>query len=100
MMFSCSCFDEIVQSTAKYYQKAGRTLINQPIKGKYKSYDTISFYWAKNYGNRTVEGYELWILMRNSEIVLEGRSPNKSSSQKAVEHFLAMVEIEPGGSSD
>ena len=94
---NCSCIDAEISKINENYANLGRTITVQPQKGKYKSYDTIYYQWSKKISGKTLEGYYLWILTGKEQIYLEGRAYNKTSSQKAVEHFLSMIEIEDGG---
>ena len=98
--YDCNCSEDITKAVLESTARTGKKLIDKPQRGKYKSYDTIYYYWTRTQDNRTVEGYDLWILFGKREFILEGRAPHRASSQKAVEHFLSMVEIDDGDTSD
>ena len=46
----------------------------------------------------SIYAHRLWIFSGSLSISLEGASYDKAFGQKAVEHFLPMIEIEDGGS--
>ena len=72
--------------------KPGQTRIT------YKSYKTVSFVFSFEKNDKTIYAHRLWIFSGSLSISLEGASYDKAFGQKAVEHFLPMIEIEDGGS--
>jgi hypothetical protein len=99
-IYGCNCTEQMTKYVQENIAKSGKNLINPPQKGKYKSYDTIYFTWSRTYDNQLVEGFDLWVLFGKREFIIEGRSPTRAASQKAVEHFLAMVEIDDADPSN
>ncbi len=82
----------------KRLQEKGATGLSAPKIGSYKSYKTVSFVFSFEKNDKTIYAHRLWIFSGSLSISLEGASYDKAFGQKAVEHFLPMIEIEDGGS--
>ena len=88
----CGCALAIATELSKIYPKQGKIITKEPQLGSYKSFQTIFYSWTMTQDNKTTNSYVLWVFVGKNIIVLEGRTSN-SFSQKAVEHFLSMIEI-------
>ncbi len=76
----------------------GSTITVKPQLGRYKNFPAVSFAWSHVKNENTIYDYRKVVFAGGLAISLQAASLDKAYSPKAVDHFLAMIEIEDGGS--
>ena len=89
---------KLAQNLIDETAQKGATVTSNPQLSQYKKYTSVVYSWSNVKDEKTYYGYRKLVFAGGLAISMQGLSMDKAYVQKAVDHFLAMVEIEDGGS--